>query len=271
MLTTIRHDMLRKAVAALLLCLPIAVQADPLDEEQAREAAAAFFAPTTNRSRVKAQARELRLRSRGHEAGFYVFDRPGGGFVFVADDDGVGRTVLGYSEQGTFQPDSLPTALREWMQQVGVLMDAVHAGNLHRQPTKDQERQVVVNALIKTTWNQKEPYFNSCPMVNGQHCLTGCVATAMAQVMNYWKWPEHGYGSIYYLDEGCGQWLGQDFSGHYYEWDNMRNSYSLNYTGHGRSHSDARLRLCRSDELHPHSQWLQPPSQRAPPLLPLQR
>ena len=64
-------------------------------------------------------------------------------------------------------------------------------------------------------------------MKNGQRCITGCVATAMAQVMKYWEWPMHGYGSKTYYDEkGCGKTLSQDFSLNTYDWDNMLNEYN---------------------------------------------
>ena len=94
------------ALLPILLLFPSGIlHAESLDEEQARYAAAAFFSPSSQSSRLRAQGRQLVLRSNGHEQGFYIFDRPEGGVVFVADDDAIGRTVLGYSDSGSFDSE----------------------------------------------------------------------------------------------------------------------------------------------------------------------
>ena len=210
---TKRHLLLFVAIIASMA----ASFADSLNEEQARYAAASFFAPTEQRARLNAKGRQMILRSNGHENGFYIFDRPEGGCVFVADDDAIGRTVLGYTDQGFYDED--------WLSQIKVLMDAVHEGKIDRQPTDRMVRKVIVKKLIKTTWNQYEPYNNLCPKLGMERCITGCVATAMAQVMKYWEWPEHGYGSITYHDMGCGQTLSRDFTKSTYDWGNMLDTY----------------------------------------------
>ena len=213
-------------ICLVLVCLVCRAHAKSLDEEQARQAVAAFFSPSAAGARLEAMGRQLVLRSQGHERGYYVFDRPEGGCVFVADDDAIGLTILGYSEQGSYDAENLPTGLCDWLEQVEVLMNAVHEGKINREYVPSRARDVMVDALIKTTWNQNYPYNMMCPVVNGKNCVTGCVATAMAQVMKYWEWPVHGYGSVTYKDDGCGQTLSQDFSENYYNWKNMLNSYS---------------------------------------------
>ena len=208
-----------------LLILASAIHAESLDEEQARYAAAAFFSPSSPSSRLRAKGRQLVLRSEGHEGGCYIFERPEGGVVFVADDDAVGRTVLGYTDGGCFDARDLPIGLQDWLGQVGVLMDAVHEGRLVKSDVRRRAGSIVVPALLQTYWNQGAPYNNLCPTVEGERCLTGCVATAMAQVMKYWEWPEHGYGSVIYDDTGCGQTLSTDLANHVYDWENMLNGY----------------------------------------------
>ena len=230
----------------LLLVAIIASQmvsfAESLNEEQARMAAASFFSPTTPRASLRAKGRQLVLRTEGHQDGYYIFDRPEGGCVFVADDDAIGRTVLGYTDQGSFDAQDLPVGLQDWLSQIGVLMDAVHQGKINRQPKSAGTRRVIVNKLIKTTWNQGEPYNNLCPTVGMETCMTGCVATAMAQVMKYWEWPEHGYNSIEYYDEGCKQTLSRDFTKSVYDWENMLDSYKGVYR---KVYSDAVATLMR--------------------------
>ena len=76
--------------------------------------------------------------------------------------------------------------------------------------------------LLKTKWGQGEPYWNGCPTLGGYRCVVGCVATAMAQIMRYYKWPNNGEGShSYYWSDG-GEWLNADFSDSY-DWDYMPN------------------------------------------------
>ncbi|MBR0274536.1 MAG: C10 family peptidase [Bacteroidaceae bacterium] len=211
------------AIITALLCVG-AAQAEPLDEEEARQAAIAFFSPSTTAHRLRAKAQQLTLRAPNHDTGFYIFERPEGGVVFVADDDAIGRTVLGYTDQGTYDPEHLPIGLQDWMQQVTVLMDAVHEGKI-------AETQVVSRAgektvpLIQSHWNQGDPYNRLCPMMNDQRCITGCVATAMAQVMYYWHWPQQGNGIATCKDPSTGQPLSVNLSDHKYDWVNMQNDY----------------------------------------------
>lgn len=217
-----------KTLAALLFFLSgIAAYAEFLDENQARYAAAEFFSPSSHSTRLRARGLQLKLRSNGHENGYYIFDRPEGGCVFVADDDAIGHTVLGYTDDGCFDAGNLPIGLQDWLEQVSVLMDAVHEGKISRNKVQRRAGEIIVKKLINTSWGQGSPYNNLCPLLDGKRCITGCVATAMAQVMKYWEWPEHGYGSVSYTDtKGCGLTLKQDFSSSYYDWANMRDSYT---------------------------------------------
>ena len=85
--------------------------------------------------------------------------------------------------------------------------------------------------LLTSSWHQSAPYNNLCPMGDGDRAVVGCVATAAAQIMNYWHWPENGYRSHSYRwtgDASCGgstpeQQLWADFSDSY-DWANMPDS-----------------------------------------------
>lgn len=123
-----------------------------------------------------------------NNVGYYVFNvENNGGFVVVAGDSRM-RDILGYAEKGSFNPDALPDNIK-W------LLDYYsHIANV---PTDDDQRynepsrtsRPEVQPLITTTWDQREPYNAHCPEVSGQLPPTGCVATAMAQVINYFQWP----------------------------------------------------------------------------------
>ena len=66
---------------------------------------------------------------------------------------------------------------------------------------------------VWTTWDQDSPYNTSCPVdpKTSLRCLTGCVATAMAQIVNYWEYPysvtftsTESYTSVYDPGDGFG-------------------------------------------------------------------
>lgn len=220
-----RSNRFRTLAIFISLMWVVTVHAEPLDEEEARNAVIAFFSPSTTGRRLRAKGQQLILRSKGHEAGYYIFDRPEGGAVFVADDDAIGRTVLGYTDQGSYDPEHLPIGLQDWMQQVTVLMNAVHEGKIvQTQVVRRAEERTV--PLIQTHWDQHDPYNRLCPSLGGQRCITGCVATAMAQVMYYWQWPERGNGTVSCKDPATGQPLSVNLSGHKYDWINMLGEYN---------------------------------------------
>lgn len=79
--------------------------------------------------------------------------------------------------------------------------------------------------LGEIAWNQQDPYNRMTPLINGTHALTGCVATATAQIMYYHRWPERGTGSFSYDDRGSGQTLTANFGEHVYDWDAMMPRY----------------------------------------------
>ena len=79
--------------------------------------------------------------------------------------------------------------------------------------------------MIKTKWDQVEPYYNQCPMVGTNRTYTGCVATAMAQVLKYWNYPEVGTGSISYECEDISKRLSMNFALRKFDWENMSDTY----------------------------------------------
>jgi len=84
-----------------------------------------------------------------------------------------------------------------------------------------------VAPMLVSVWSQDSPYWNYTPRIGRQATLTGCCATAMAQVMYFWEYPERGQGSHSYVWNN--RTLYADFN-HPYHWDRMRASYSRRYT-----------------------------------------
>ncbi len=164
---------------------------------------------------------------------FYVFSAFPDGFVIVAGDDRC-RPILGYSENGYFDPDNMPENLKNWLQgyereilyaiehgfTAGAETQAQWTALVNGQEMPAENRSLrAVSPLISTTWDQSAPYNNLCPSGSA----VGCVATAMAQVMKFWEWPTTGTGSYSYEEDDYGT-LSADFGSTTYNWSNMPNN-----------------------------------------------
>jgi hypothetical protein len=169
---------------------------------------------------------------------FFIFNvNENDGFVIVSADNDV-TPVLGYSVTGRYTGRNLPPAFRKLLEKYKEEILYVIANDLQADdeiesnweklengkplnPLKDAK---AVNPLMSTTWNQS-PYENEmCPADAagpGGHCVTGCPATAMAQIMKYWKYPASGTGfHSYNTNYGT---LSADFGSTTYDWDAMPN------------------------------------------------
>lgn len=174
---------------------------------------------------------------------FYVFNTGSKGFVIVSADDNV-VPVLAYSTESTFRAGYIPANISGWLNNYSnqinyVIKNNIAApvntrqqwNNLLQVQAKAESKTTgsVVAPLMKTNWNQ-EPYYNYlCPFdySASANAVTGCVATAMAQVMKYWNWPRRGVGSNSYYCGGYGL-LSADFGATVYLWDSMPNYISSN-------------------------------------------
>lgn len=138
-------------------------------------------------------------KQNGDAASYYVFNiNESDGFIIVSGDD-VAIPVLGYSEKGFYDQDNLPPGFVYWL---GCLQeeidDAVEKGLVQDKETQEQWKAYLKGQitsrgtgkiLVETQWNQYGPYNDLCPTISGTRTVTGCVATAMAQLMYYHKCP----------------------------------------------------------------------------------
>ena len=169
----------------------MAVMAGRVSEAEALQKAQQFM---QGKNFVQKQLRRAPSLDASKNA-YYVFNAENsGGFVIVAGDDRM-PDILGYSEKGTLNIDSVPDGLR-WL--LGYYEDIAKRTNGNSKAiakTKRTER-APISPLIATEWGQDYPYNLQCPTIGSSQCITGCVATAMAQIMNYCQWPEGETTSI---------------------------------------------------------------------------
>lgn len=158
----------------------------------------------------------------------YVFNSSKSGFVVTSADDRL-PALLGYSYSGNFNYENASPELKWWLGQYAKEAKFYFENENDFAQSTSQSQRInggVIPNLISTTWDQGSPYNNDCPADSRGRCVTGCVATAMAQVVNYYKYPVNGTGSYSYNWNGT--ILGFDYSSANFDWSNMLD----NYTGH---------------------------------------
>ena len=156
---------------------------------------------------------------------FFVFNNGNeDGYIIVAADDCVQSSILGYSDRGKFDKDNMPSNFQWWLEQYQREIDYANTTTIQQFATS------VAPLLGNISWDQGDPYNILCPTLTNssgksERTVTGCVATATAQVMRYHKWPTTGTGSNSYLWEAGNKTLSVDFSNSKYDWDNMTETY----------------------------------------------
>lgn len=211
--------------------------AAPISLQQAKKLASQWALQSGKKSIKEAAISSSSVRKmRGKDAALYVFNvEDNGGFVIVSADD---RTlpILGYTESGEYDDSNLPDNMRAWMKCYVEQIEALPADYVPQYSNDDncedptlygprRAPKAAVPFFVTTRWNQGDPYNLDCPMDGNQHSVTGCTATAMAQCMNYVRWPLAATTSIpsyFVLD----QWL-PELPSTVFDWNNMLNEYSV--------------------------------------------
>ena len=229
-------------ILVLMMFMVVPCVAEQVQPETARRVAQTFL--SSNRGDTN------NLVDISAKAGFpnlYIFTTEHS-FVVMSTDDRV-QPILGYSLIGSFVTENIPNNLRWWLQSYSDQIQYVVESSLS--PTQEVIRQwqelasgtvntnrsrTAVAPLITTTWGQGTPYNLLCP----QNTVTGCVATAMAQIMKYWNYPAHGIGwhsyTPYYHPEYGEQTA--NFNATTYDWNNMVDHYNYYYDEQGNFHWD---------------------------------
>ncbi|MCM1292474.1 MAG: C10 family peptidase [Bacteroides sp.] len=165
----------------------------------------------------------------------------GSEILFVAADD-VASPLLGWCDADAgFDAESMPESMK-WL--LATYAEEIAYAVEHNLPayqsdmlsTRPADTYAVsglsdIAPLLSTRWNQSSPYNDKCPVLNGTRCPTGCVATAMAQIINHHKSPERGIGQVQYTwKQNSNQTLSLDLSTLTFDWDNMSDTYSSSST-----------------------------------------
>lgn len=247
----ITKRMKRHYLLFLFLWLSTALWAGntPVSQQDAERVAKAMMNQMSRRATLagkksaKQRAAQPRLAyaartAEQQDASLYVFNNgTDGGFVIVAGDQRASSPVLGYCDQGCFDYEKAPDNLRCLLATYAAQIEQARASDqpVAQSPRKAQTGTPVVGPLLRTQWNQDSPWNDLCPDPDtlGMHCAAGCVPIAMAQVMNYHKWPErghnkHGYYYQLYMEDLNAywkhKWIEVDFYQSVYDWEHMETS-----------------------------------------------
>lgn len=231
-------------IVALCSSLALSLYAAPRTVQQAQQIADAFIGSAGNLKKVAgASTRLAYTRSGDSQPLFYVFNRDAG-FVIVSADDRAPE-ILGYSDAGPFDVDSLPDNFRYLLNSYAAELESLAAApEAIALPAKAVERSTqstgksVAPLLGSILWDQGDPYNRQCPvMSDGGKSVVGCVATAMAQIMGYHQWPEKGTGTIPgYTTQSQGLVIDEEnIENTYYDWDHITPVYTSESTDEERN------------------------------------
>lgn len=226
----------------------VSLIANPVGKEKAMEIARNFLGQMSphKMNMVECPINKAHRRGYNHDdVPYYIINNEDGGFVIVSNSTST-VPILAYSYQNSFDPESVPDNLNEWMEQMSEIINK----EWDREPTPEIAQvwskyasQRVNSAtpvvqLETAQWHQGSPFKDQCPIIDEWRCAAGCVPIALAITMRYWNWPNAGVGVLpkyaYNSAEGYGceydpsyegvegMYIGGGYElGEEYDWDSM--------------------------------------------------
>ena len=267
-----KHNFRLSLFTMAMLALSSTAQAQQISMEDAQTIAQQWLTRGEKNSNVKLAAHPVTLAhtmksATDNATNIYVFNRDKHGFVIIAGDERVESQILGFCDDGEFNPDIMPDALRDLMgaynEQIDIIKkvepEVSHNGKGPKMSWDGQIRPQFHDVhggkgpLLTTYWIQDSPYnwevarkiagvqnpegMTETELDGKKVPPTGCVITALAQIMNYHEWPVKGTGSFTYKEyRGChsdpvnGTDISSNFSEHTYDWAHMRDEYEGTYS-----------------------------------------
>ena len=179
------------------LFFSFSAKAQKISIDDARSRAAEFLSHSGRMKKVAAKGMknlDLTLAESNTDK-IYVFNvGDGEGFVVVSGDSRT-RSILGYGNGNGFDMESAPDNMKAWLRGYEAEIASLDGQEIAVRTATEPEVEPygeAIEPLLKTKWDQREPYYYLCPKATeDQYCLTGCVGTALAQVLYYWQAPKH--------------------------------------------------------------------------------
>ena len=246
-----------KRIILLLITAIISttMMAEGITAEQAAEIARQFVdRQAATGSGQAAQGRQMRMAAKRqmpmsmatetNSNAFYVFNiGSNDGYVMVSGSD-LTPQVLGYTSEGSFSEDDMPANMKAWLDGYAEQIAYIERTQGSNQAPVMRIAREAIDPLLTTTWDQNEPFNGMCPTYDGSSTLTGCTATALAQVINYHKYPSQTIAPIpAYTTKTHGTNM-PEMPVTDIDWANMIDDYSGNATAEQRNAVATLMRLC---------------------------
>lgn len=224
-------------IAGMLVAVSLTAHGKDINPQKAAQIAKRYVTLSHNNS-AKAQTRGI---NRTTEAPYYIFnDARGRGFVIVSGDDEMGE-VLAYSTERTLDTLNANPCVKLLLEGYRQTFEVLKEGKVIVQgSTRAGQFSQTVSPLLKSKWGQSHP-FNA----KTGYPYSGCVATAVAQMMYYYQWPAQGRGKNEYNVTYYNTKKSADFSQSHYDWANMLPDYR--YPVHATSAQEDAVALLMSD------------------------
>ena len=243
----------------LSLLTTLVTWAQPITEQEAAERALQFIRKHNTSSRARAMIRatspKILEAVKVDAEKIYAFNVNGGGYI-IASGDSRALPVLGYSASGSIDWTDMPENMRAWLKGYDEAIATLGSstdfadGNLltadGKQTSSTRLARTAIEPMITAQWYQDAPYWNKIPLYDGddpqkhgKNCLTGCVATAMAQIMKFHEWPKAetkaipAYDQETYYDGKSKIWHIDELPPITFDWANIIDKYTIrdNVTG----------------------------------------
>lgn len=235
------NDMKQIFFSFLILVFAGQLQAQVVSQRQALIAANTYFRTHTGRENAELSVRNAPLLRgqglSGASVAYYVCQPADGkGFVIVSGTKAA-IPILAYSPFNTFPMNNIPPSVEYLLEDYRTQLESI--AQHHLKPSASissnwealetgsyatAESSIQFGPLLTTKWSQGAPYNGQCPF----GAVTGCVATAMAQIMKYWNYPTVGQGGLVSYTDNQGDVTGTfaaQIGGTVYDWQNMTNTY----------------------------------------------
>lgn len=234
----------------LLVVLAQGVWAQAISEQDAKARVLQYLKSSDRAKARPGKPLDIRLTpARVGAEKIYAFNLDGGGYV-IASGDCRALPVLGYSDSGHIDWENMPATMKWWLKSYDEAIASL--GNRRFVDGNPVDGRAMTRAgtmtaiapLLKTQWDQDAPYWFQCPVYKGYYepyknaySVTGCVATAMAQVMAYHQWPKEACKEIpaydfEYAFEGVSEPCHLDaLPSVTFSWDKMLDTYTKTNPG----------------------------------------
>lgn len=213
------------------IAIAMAASAAPVTPQEAlTRASLDSRAPRAVRSAVTASPTLVKtMTSSSGAPAVYLFSTKADGFVMLPADDTC-LPVLAYGDSHLTAATELPANVAWWLseysRQIEYAASRQQFTAVTASPAAAAASRAAIAPMVSSKWNQDAPYNSQCPTVSNRQAVTGCLATAMAQIMYYHKYPSAGTGSISYTDAYRNTYS-MDFGT--FDWADMLDTYT--YTG----------------------------------------